>query len=301
MPTAVTELAARFNGREFTVDELALIREVVETCSGLSRTELAETVCELLDWRRARGSPKGRECWEFLEKLDSRGVIRLPDKRSAGRPSGRRTSIPVTKRGDPGRALTGSVAEFEPLALDLVRDRERHLLFRELVGRHHYLGYAVPFGAHMRYLAYVSRPERTVVGCLQFSSPAWRMRVRDRWIGWAEATRARHLQRVVNNSRFLILPWVRIRNLASTVLSLAARRLRLDWHERYGIEPLLLETLVDPSRYTGACYRAANWVELGLTAGRGRMDRENLRHGAAPKTVLVRPLVKDACRRLRES
>jgi hypothetical protein len=127
------------------------------------------------------------------------------------------------------------------------------------------------------------------------------MAVRDRWIGWDERTRRRNLQRVVNNSRFLILPWIRVRNLASRVLSLASRRLVGEWTKRYAIEPLLLETLVDPGRYTGNCYRAANWIELGVTTGRGRGDREREREGAARKLVLVYPLVRDAPRRLREA
>jgi hypothetical protein len=124
------------------------------------------------------------------------------------------------------------------------------------------------------------------------------MAVRDRWIGWDEATRRDHLQRMVNNSRFLILPWVRVKNLASLVLSRTVRRLRGDWARRYGVELLLVETLVDRERYSGHCYRAANFVELGETSGRGRMDREHVRHGASVKTVLVYPMIKDARRRL---
>jgi hypothetical protein len=147
----------------------------------------------------------------------------------------------------------------------------------------------------------VSSPRLQVVGCVQFSSPAWRLAVRDRWIGWDDATRLRNLQRVVSNSRFLILPWVRVKNLASHVLSQALRRLSVDWPARYGPKPLLVETLVDRQRFQGTCYRAANWQELGSTSGRGRMDREHQRHGLAVKTVLVYGLVRDAARRLRES
>jgi hypothetical protein len=127
------------------------------------------------------------------------------------------------------------------------------------------------------------------------------MSARDRWIGWDDAVRGRNLQRVVQNSRFLILPWVRIKNLASTALSVASRRLVSDWCERYGLEPLLVETLVDQERFSGVCYRAANWIVLGTTSGRGRMDREHRRDGWAPKTVLVYPLLSDAVERLRNS
>ena len=290
---------ASFSGRRFRPSELHLIQEVVESCDGLSRLELARTVCELLRWKRPNGALKARECREFLERLDSGGQLELPEKRP-GKPIGTRTRIPHTERGDPAEPLEGELGDIQPVVLELVRTAEQRLLFRELVGRHHYLGHAVPFGAHLRYLVYASTPAR-VVGCVQFSSPAWRMAARDGWIGWDDTTRKRNLQRVVGNSRFLILPWVRIRNLASSVLSLAARELPGEWHSRYGVDPVLLETLVDHSRYRGTCYRAANWIELGVTAGRGRMDRGHRRHGVCPKTVLVLPLVKDARRVLRES
>lgn len=292
--------AWRFGGREVGPEQVAVIREVVESGSGLSRTGLAQTVCELLDWKRPRGSLKGRECGEFLEELEAAGVLRLPDKR-VGRPLGSRTRVPVTELGEPGPPLMGTVADLAPLMLEEVRRPEERLRVRELIGRHHYLGYAVPFGAQLSYLAYATRPERTLVGCVQFSSPAWRMAVRDRWIGWDDATRAGNLQQVVNNSRFLILPWVRVKNLASAVLSVAARRLVEDWRRRYAVAPVLMETLVDPARFSGTCYRAANWICLGCTAGRGRMDRRKERLGAAPKLVLVYPLVRDAAARLRES
>jgi hypothetical protein len=209
--------------------------------------------------------------------------------------------VPWTAAGEPGAELVGTVGEFGTLSVELVEDRLGQRWFRELIGRYHYLGYRVPFGAHLRYLAFVSKPERAVVAALQLSSAAWRLSVRDRWIGWDEPTRERNLQRVVANSRFVVLPWVRVRNLASRLLSRLVRRVGPDWHRRYGVEPLLVETMVDGSRFHGSCYRAANWVELGLTAGRGRMDREHRRHGHAPKRVLVYPLVPDAARRLRET
>lgn len=293
-----TEAPTRYCLRKFTPKELALIHEVVESCSGLSRKELAQTICELLGWRRPSGALKAQECREFLERLQSAGALELPEKQPR-RPLGSRTRVPVTARGDRGRDLVGEVGEFAPIEIELVETADQRLLFRELVGRYHYLGHAVPFGAHLRYLVYASRPERAVVGCMQFSSPAWRMAARDAWIGWDDLTRQRNLQRVVSNSRFLILPWVRVKNLASVVLSLALRRLCAEWPRRYGIEVLLVETLVDTSRYSGHCYRAANWTRIGETTGRGRMDREHRRHGASTKTVLVYPLVKHAARRLR--
>ena len=289
----------RFSGRAFSARDLTLIREVVRDCPGLSRMELARTVCELLRWRRPNGRLKARECREFLERLDAAGTLVLPDKRR-GRVVGSVTRVPRTAAGEPGRPLGGTVRDVEPLAVELVREPVQRLLFRELVGRYHYLGHTVPFGAHLRYLVYASRPARAVVGCLQFSSPAWRMAARDRWVGWDEGTRARNLQRVVNNSRFLLLPWVTVRNLASAVLARSLAQMAVDWPRRYRLEPWLVETLVDPRHHHGGCYRAANWVALGATTGRGRMDRLCRRVGEAPKTVLVYPVVRDAKRRLRE-
>lgn len=285
----------QFCGRNVSDAELKLICEVVHRYAGLSRMELAHTVCELLQWQRPSGGLKARECREFLERLDSQSVIRLPMKRVT-KTVGSKTRVPVTAEGEAGVALLGKVGDFEPVTLAAVQSAQERSLFRELIGRYHYLGYAVPFGAHLRYFVYSGDQ---VLGCMQFSSPAWRMEARDEWIGWNDGARRDNLQRVVTQSRFLILPWVRIANLASVVLSRVLHRLGRDWESRYGIEPLLVETLVDESRYSGHCYKASNWLRLGMTTGRGRMDSKHLREGAAPKAVWVYPLKPDAVQRLR--
>jgi hypothetical protein len=280
--------------------ELCTVVQIVTQGRDVSRTQLTYRVCERLDWRRPSGAWKARECRDLLERLEREGWFTLPAKR-VGRPVRARTRIPLTLAGEAGAALSGSVGQVGALSVELVEERSAQAWWRELVGRYHYLGYRVPFGAHLRYLAYVAAPERAVVAALQVSSPAWRLAARDRWIGWDEATRARNLQQVVNHSRFVILPWVRVRYLASRLLSVWLRRVPADWQVRYGVKPLLIETLVDGLRYRGSCYRAANWLELGTTAGRGRMDRAHARHGHAPKRILVYPLVRDAARRLREA
>ena len=285
----------RFCGREFTAKDVSLIQEVIETCAGLSRFELAHTVCELLEWKRPGGGLKARECRDFLERLESQEVLTLPDKKSCGSGKPRKLIAPA-KEGQAHSELTGSVEEFAPLDVERVENRQQRQLFQELLSRYHYLGYAMPYGARLQYLVYVTRPWREVVGCVQFSSPAWRMKVRDQWIGWDDATRKLRLQHIVNNSRLLVV--ARIRNLASMALSRALKRLRADWLRQYGVDPWLLETLVDRRRFYGGCYRAANWTLLGETSGRGRMDRANQRHGDQVKTVLVHPLVKNARRRL---
>ncbi len=289
--------AQRFCGREFSKEEVTLIQEIIRSCGGISRTELAHTVCELLDWKRPAGKLKGRECTELLERLESQGLFSLPERQSPGA-TGPRRSIARAKPTEAENHLAGSVEAFTPLYVELCGSREQRALFRDLLSRHHYLGYAMPYGARLQYLIYVTRPCREVVGCVQFSSSAWRMKVRDQWIGWDDATRAERLQHVVNNSRLLVIP--RIRNLASMALSTVIRRLRSDWQEHYGVDPWLAETLVDRQRFHGGCYVAANWRRLGDTSGRGRMDRTHQLHGARVKTVMVYPLVKNAARLLRE-
>ncbi len=286
-----------FCGREFSGEEISLIQEIVGTCGGISRNELANTVCELLEWKRPNERLKSRECSDFLELLESKGELTLPEKKLR-RNNGSQKIVPEIPCRQPDSTLRGSVEEFTPIEVQRVQNRDQRDLFKELIGRYHYLGYAMPYGARLQYLIYVNRPHREVVGCVQFSSPAWRMRARDEWIGWTEERRKIALQQVVNNSRFLVL--APIRNLASMILSCTLRELRSDWERQYGLKPLLVETLVDRQRFHGGCYLASNWVKLGDTTGRGRMDRANKRHGAQVKTILVYPLVKNAARWLRE-
>ena len=218
----------RCAGRTFSEAALRLVIEVVANGDGLSRAQLMALVCERLHWRRRSGALKVRECRDLLLRLELDGRLWLPPKRPGGRPPGSRTQVPCTPAGEPGRPLLGTVGQFGTVSLQPVTTAADHGWWRELIGRYHYLGYRVPFGAQLRYLAFVSQPEPTVVAALQLSSPAWRLAVRDRWIGWDEPTRARNLQRVVNNSRFLVLPWVRMKNLASRLLSLLAGRLAAD-------------------------------------------------------------------------
>ena len=175
-----------FSGRAFSVREVTLIREIVRDCAGLSRMELARTVCELLRWRRPNGRLKARECREFLERLDAGGALVLPDKRQ-GRATGSVTRVPRTAAGEPGRPLVGSVRDIEPLQVERVREPAERLLFRELVGRYHYLGHTVPFGAHLRYLVLRrSRPGRWSAAC---SSRARRGAWRSGTAGSAGTTR----------------------------------------------------------------------------------------------------------------
>jgi hypothetical protein len=281
-----------FKDRAFNVAELRLVQDIVADHGRLSRQELANTVCELLNWRRPHGGLKTWEAKELLAGLDERGLLRLPPLRTT-KPRGALTSIPRTGQAEPGEPLVARLDELTPLRFRPVGSPADRHLWRELVERYHPRGHRVPFGAHLRWLVEVARPRARVVACVQLSSPAWRLAARDRWIGWDDGTRGRHLQRIVNHSRFLVLPWVEVPHLASHLLGQLARLTPGAWHEAYGVRPVLLETLVEIGR-PGTCYRAANWLALGTSAGRGRMDRHHRRQGLAPKQIFVYPLVAHA-------
>jgi hypothetical protein len=290
-----------FSGRTFSPADLDLIREITRDFSNLSLTELSKTLCELLDWRRPTGKLKYEECRALLEHLRDQGVLALPGLRNT-RGLGPRP-VAVNSQSDPEAPVTGTASDFNPLTFDLVRASDGGLLshFKQYISRYHYLGYRIPFGANLRYFVRSQRLPDRYLACLQFSSPAWKMAPRDAWIGWSAEERKRNLQFIVSQSRFLVLPWVSVKALASKILSLAARRLPEDWQRLYGYRPLLLETLVDRARYRGTCYKAANWIYLGATQGRGRMDRENVAQGHSVKDIYVYPLCRHAREQLRSA
>lgn len=287
-----------FSGRTFLSDEVQLIRELAADFAALSVTELSCTVCELLEWRRPNGGLKNHECRLFLERLAEMGFLQLPGIRNGG-PRGPRI-IKLTEVSTIEQELTGTASQFEPLQLHVIKPEAESdsQLWVELIERYHYLGYRVPVGANLRYLVRSAQYPERVLACLMWTSPAWKMAARDRWIGWSDAQRQRNLQLIVNNARFLILPWVQIKRLASKLLSLCARQLPQDWEKHYGYRPMLLETLVDAKRFRGTCYRAANWIHLGQTQGRGRMDRANVAQGRAVKDLYVYPLCRNVQKHL---
>lgn len=281
-----------FCGQAVSRSQLQLIITCVQRYPDLSREELANTLCQWLDWHRPNGRLKARECRDFLQQLHEDSVIELPALRQ-GRPRGLATAIPQTAQGEAGELLQCALSAVQPIRVKRVQCSAEHALWRELVGRYHYLGHKTPYGASVRYLietACSQAGQSRVLGCLQFSSPSWQMKDRDDWIGWDSATRQQQLPKLINNSRFLILPWIRIPNLASHLLALTLRAVAHDWENLYGIRPLLVETLVDSQRFTGHCYRAANWIDVGMTTGRGRQDRTHQRHGAFPKRIMLYPL-----------
>ena len=285
-----------FCGQALSNEQLIDIISVVSTFPKLTRTELANTICELFSWKRPTGKLKTIECRQFLERLEAKGIIRLPPCNTQ---YAKQVTIGIgrTRQADCQPIYSAPLNAVLPLLLCRVRTRHQRQLWYEYMDRYHYLGYRIPFGAQLRYFIQ-SEINQTQLGCLQFSSPAWRMAARDRWIGWDDQQRRTNLQRIINNSRFLIFPWVRVKNLASAVLSLAARVVPTDWCDCYGCRPVLMETLVDRKRYRGTCYRAANWLHVGKTTGRGRMDRKNKRSGEAVKDIFLYPLSKNYRREL---
>lgn len=287
MPESLT-----FCGRTFGPSELDLMRQVAREFSGLGVTEIARTICELLEWTRPSGGLKNHECRQVLERLQAAGFLKLPEVRNLGGRGPRRVDGSGACSQPAG---AGAASECEPLELALVEGPAESRRWREQMERYHYLGCRVPFGANLRY--WVRHSERDLA-CLLWTSPAWKMRARDVWIGWSDEQRRGNLQSIVNNARFLILPWVQVKGLASKILALSARQMPRDWERRYGCRPLLLETVVDAARFRGTCYRAANWIHVGQTTGRGRMDRKHEAHGQAIKKIYVYPLVRDARQRL---
>jgi len=274
------------SGREFTQKELELIKETVNMFSNLSRTELAYTICEHLEWYTATGNYKFRSAFNLLEKLHKQGKIKLPAKQKSKKYKKRAPKI--TSRTDkPGLEITGTVSDYSPIKAVKLTNKKRKKLWNEYIERYHNLGYKFPFGARQRYfiIGKVDGKDR-VLGCLMFAAAAWALKERDKWIGWEEKHRSKYLNGIVNNTRFLIFPWVKVKNLASKSLSLTIKRICSDWKERYNYKPVLLETFVDEKEYTGSCYKAANWIYLGKTKGRGRQDR-NREYLSSSKLIFV--------------
>jgi hypothetical protein len=274
-------------GQDFSEAILQRIRMRVEEQASLTRTQLSRDVCEWLDWRDPRGQLKAMSCRVALLRLARSELIKLPASR--GRPPGQCAARGV-ERDERWPVLHMSLAELGEVWLEAVdaRQGQGSRQWWSMMREHHPLGAGPLCGAQLRY---VVRCAAGVLGGLSFSAPAWRLARRDRWIGWDDAQRRAGLCKVVGNSRFLILPTVQVANLASHVLSLALSRLAADWQARYGICPVLVESFVDGSLYRGTCYRAANWIGLGATQGRGRQDRTH-RAQRRPKELWVYPLQK---------
>jgi len=281
----------RYSGRSFTADEIEQIRRLIGTHPQANRQRISYLVCEALDWRKSDGAFKDMSCRVALLRMHRAGLIELPPPRHKVNPC--RSFGQRTAQAEPEPLFEAAVHELPDLRLKRV-ERGDSALWNEYIDRYHYLGYKPLPGAQLRYFAYA---EDRLLGLLGFGAAAWKTGPRDAWIGWSRAQRHRNLGAVVNNARFLILPWIRVRSLASKLLSMVSRELAPAWEARYGYRPVLLESFVETGRFAGTCYRAANWRCVGQTQGRGKLGDH--RRGQVPiKAVWVYPLAKDFRERL---
>ena len=271
-------------GRDFTDEIVEQIREAVRSSAELTRCALSRLVCGWMDWHGFDGRAKEASCRAALLKLERRGMIELP----AAREVSFEPRTPPAAQPEPAWVrIKGALSGLSGIALVVVNgDKALSRQWRVMMRAHHPLSDGPLCGAQLRYFV---TSDQGILGGLSFSAAAWRLGVRDEWIGWSDGTRAQRLSMIVGNSRFLILPTVQVAHLASHVLGLASRQLGGDWHKHYGERPVLMETFVDSTRYRGTCYRAANWIDLGLTQGRGRQDRER-QEQVGRKHVFVYPL-----------
>ena len=284
----------RLQGRELSEQDVKWIGEELARHPEWNRSRLSREICRAWGWMDKRGRVKDMACRTMLLKLEKAGAIRLPAAQN-GNGNGERY-----RRFEPVLHATeevgGALKDLRPLQVEVVSTKgPNEALWITYVRQYHYLGYGGPVGENLRYL--VSDRAGRPVACLLFGAAAWKAQGRDRYIGWTASVRERNLQKITNNTRFLILPWVRVAHLASHVLGLVARRIGTDWRARYGHGIDLLETFVERERYRGSCYRAANWVWVGSTRGRSRQDREH-RMEVGVKEHYVYPLRADFRRRL---
>ena len=277
----------KYRGRVFTTEDILYIRTLIAAHPGESRRRLSQKLCEAWQWKQPNGALRDMVCRGLLLMLDRTGQIQLPAVRFV-------PANPLVRRARPAPVqiemtpLEGRIDHIAPLHLAQVRRTPEERLFNSLLEQYHYLRYEQPVGEHAKYLVWArERP----IACLAWSSAPRRLGSRDRYIGWSAEARRRNIGFIAYNTRFLILPWVRIENLASHILARMAARISDDWQQMYGHPIYFLETFVDPERFRGTCYRAANWILLGNTTGRGKQSNSYVPNRSI-KEILGYPLTK---------
>lgn len=281
----------RYCGRQFEASEIDVIRAMIAGDPCLSRYRLSTMVCERLNWRRQDGGLKDMSCRVALLRMQSDGLFSLPSARCA-KVAAYAENPDIESVVD--WPLIIPEVDLGSLSVDLVAEKRDSLIWNAYIRRHHYLGHQLMPGAQLRYFV---RAEGEVVALLAFGASAWTIKPRDDYIGWNPEQRQRNLHLVVNNARFLILPWIRRQNLASKALATVSQRLADDWQQRYRYRPVLIETFIEDGRFRGTCYQAANWRCLGKTQGRGKLDRAK-RRAVPVKSIWLYPLVTDFRRHL---
>jgi len=275
----------RYRGRVITAQDLEFIREFIGQHPSLSRRRLSAQLCEAWQWKQANGALCDMVCRGLLLMLHRAGEIELPPVRQMSlNPFVRRVRpAPVLIDQTP---LAGALKEIRPIAIQQVRRTAHEPLFNSLIAHHHYLGYEQPVGEHLKYLV---RAKCRPIACLAWSSAPRHLGSRDRYIGWSAPVRRRNIRLVAYNTRFLILPWIRVPHLASHILGRVVNRVSRDWERMYSHPIYFAETFIDPTRFRGTCYRAANWQSLGMTTGRGKASTSK-RPNRSFKEVLGYPL-----------
>jgi hypothetical protein len=265
-----------FRNRLFTPDELALIKSIVERHWSDGRKKIATIICEKLQWYGFNGRLKVIPCLEALRKMEKIGLLSLPPANGGGYRELKRICARDINFREPKGKIIGSVEKMGEVRFYMVNTKEENDLWRYLIQRYHYLGYRRPVGRHLKYFVYLGG---SLGALISFCDGIYHHRLRDEWLGWDEKKKALFRHLVINNNRFLILPWVEVRNLGSKILSLASRIVPSDWERRYGYRPLYFETFVDADRFNGTIYRASNWKFLGKTSGMGRRGDRYFFHG----------------------
>jgi hypothetical protein len=275
-----------FCGRRFRRQQIADIQSTVNKFSNLSRSELALTICEHLNWVTPRGTNKLHTCLNTLEEMEKLGIFTLPPKIEQKKKT--QKAIKWTGQTNEPTPIVCALDDLMPINLQIVTEKEQINQWNEFVDRYHYLGYRHPMGSHLRY--YIVDRNGSKLGCFLFSFATWILYCRDKWIGWTDEQRKKHLNLVINNNRFLIFPWVKVKHLASKALSLVIGQIADDWETHHGFRPVLLETFIDPTKYNGTCYKACNWQHIGMTGQSAKKFR-----ALKSKKVYVYPLTPDAC------
>lgn len=257
-------ISIRYCGRDFSEDELNQIRQLIAEDSGRNRAQLSRLTCQALKWYKIDGGLKEMSARVAMLRMHKDGLIRLPAP-LCKRPD---PSVHLTERTKPGKAMEQPAGALKPLIMQRVQNNQDSRLWNEYIERYHYLGHKPLPGAQLRYFVYA---RNQAIALLGFGAAAWQTAPRDRYIGWNHDQRKKNLHLIVNNARFLILPWIQSKNLASMILAMAAKQLPGDWQDQYSYYPVLLETFVEKPRFEGTCYKAANWHYLGQTKGRGKL------------------------------
>lgn len=279
----------RYRGRTIKQEDIESVRRLIAEHPGASRRRLSEELCRAWDWRQENGELRAMVARGLMLVLHRAGLIELPAQRS-------RPVNPLVERRKPAplpfltwAPLEATLAEIRPLEIRQVRRSGEEGLFNSFLEAYHYLGYTQPVGEHLKYLI---NARGTPVACMGWSSAPRHIGCRDRYIGWSQEVRRRNIHLLAYNTRYLILPWVKVPHLASHILSEVARRISRDWEALYRHPVYFLETFVDPERFRGTCYRAANWIRLGITTGRGKND-QTMKPNRTLKEVLGYPLSRD--------